>query len=60
MIPADKLTEIAEGIAKDWGAKHRKFDGVYLCFSEKELADFTEIVLACGAAHEAHQRKHGR
>ena len=63
MIPTDKLTAIAEGIVEKWVKTNGAivFDGKRsIVFSTEQLISFTEIVLACGAAHEEHQRKHGR
>jgi hypothetical protein len=63
MIPADKLEKIAKGIVEKWKRTHAAPSPIgdeMVIFSVSELASFVEIVLACGAAHEEHQRKHGR
>jgi hypothetical protein len=64
MIPADKLTAIAESIVEKWRKTHStpapNGGDNLMIFTEGELASFVEIVLACGAAHAEHQRKHGR
>jgi hypothetical protein len=59
MIPADKLETIAKGIVKKmWMVKN---GWAYAIETDRdELTALVEIILACGAAHEAHQRKHGR
>jgi hypothetical protein len=62
MIPADKLTVIAEGIVEKYVKTRTGVhvdDGLLSC-TRDDLVRFVEIVLACGAAHEAHQRKHGQ
>jgi hypothetical protein len=69
MIPADKLTGIASSIVEKWLATEKGHSAYALRGSERvttvtfttdELISFVEIILACGAAHEEHQRKHGR
>jgi hypothetical protein len=63
MIPADMLTAIAEGVVEKWQKTHSmpapNGGETLMIFTTGELASFVEIVLACGAAHEEHQRKHG-
>lgn len=65
MIPADKLTAIAESIvekywlSEQWTATGGR-PGETAQFRRDGLVRFVEIILACGAAHEEHQRKHGR
>jgi hypothetical protein len=60
MIPADKLTAIAEGVVEKWTKTHGVDGNRAVRFTTEQLTSFVEIVLACGAAHEEHQRKHGR
>jgi hypothetical protein len=61
VIPADKLTAIAESIVEKWSKTNDVSVGDgWISFTPEKLQSFVEIILACGAAHEAHIRKHGR